>query len=402
MCDSNNLKIRGTEIGMERKIFTRDFTLGFLGRLTFQSAHHILIPTLPIYLARLGSEEAEIGILIGVFGVSSLALRPFIGRALLKHSEKNIMIAGTLFFAFAAIAYFLARPFWPFLTVRFVQGMGFAFYSTASFVFIANISQPARLGQSLSYFFLAPNLSLALIPALGIFIINHFSFNVLFLVCLSLTLASLFITASLGKREVVPSKASSTEEGPLLCWKALPPSIVGFFSHLVWGAVSAFFPLYAVNQGVNPGFFFTALAIMLILGRALGGKILDQYSRERVILYCLITPVLSMGVLSCSKTQPLFILVAALWGAGHAFLTPSLMAYTLESTGSLRGPAIGTFTAISDFGQLLGPMVMGIVIRWTSYRMMFSCLALICLVSLAYFYYFVRKAERERRQGLSS
>jgi len=47
-------------------------------------------------------------------------------------------------------------------------------------------------------------------------------------------------------------------------------------------------------------------------------------------------------------------------------------------------------------------MVMGIVIRWTSYRMMFFSLALICLVNLVYFYYFVRKAERERRRNLSS
>lgn len=391
-----------TETRTNRKIFTRDFTLGFLSRVTFQSAHHILIPTLPIYLSRLGSGEAEIGILIGVFGVSSLALRPFIGRALIKKPEKNIMIAGLLLFAFVAIAYFVVQPFWPFLAVRLIQGIGFAFYSTASFVFIANISQASRLGQSLGYFFLAPNLSLALIPALGIFIINHFSFNVLFLGCLALSLTSLFITAALGKREGVPSKASSTEEGPLLCWKALPPSIVGFFSHIVWGAVSAFFPLYAVHQGVNPGFFFTAIAIMLILGRALGGKILDLYSRERVILYCLITPVISMTVLAFSKTQPLFILVAVIWGVGHAFLTPSLMAYTLDRTGSLRGPAIGTFTAISDFGQLLGPMIMGIIIRWTSYRTMFISLALFCFISLMYFYFFVRKAEEERQQRVPS
>jgi MFS family permease len=391
------------EIGTKPKILTRDFILGFFSRLTFQSAHHILLPTLPIYLSRLGSEEAEIGILIGVFGVSSLAFRPFIGRALLKHPEKNIMIGGVLFFAFAAIAYFFARPFWPFLTVRFIQGIGFAFYSTASFVFIANISQAAHLGQSLSYFFLAPNLSLALVPALGIFIINHFSFNVLFLVCLGLSLASLFITAALGKRQVVPPEATSTEEGSLLCWKALPPSIIGFFVQITWGAINAFFPLYAINQGiVNPGFFFTALAIMLILGRALGGKILDLYSRERVILYCLTTPVISMGILAFSKTQPLFILVAAIWGAGHAFLQPCLMAYTLDRTGSLRGPAIGTFTAMMDFGMVLGPMIMGIVIRWTSYRMMFFSLALICFIDLMYFYFFVRKGEREGQRGLPS
>jgi len=375
-----------------RNILTRDFILGFFSRLTFQSAHHILVPTLPIYLSRLGSGEAEIGILIGVFGVSSLAFRPFIGRALLKNPEKNIMIAGLLLFAFAAIAYFLAQPFWPFLMVRFIQGIGFAFYSTASFTFIANISQAAHLGQSLSYFFLAPNLSLALVPVLGIFIINHFSFNLLFLVCLGLSLSSLFIAAKLKKRQIVPSEDPPIEDGSLFCWKALPPSIISSFIHIIWGALSAFFPLYAINQGItNPGFFFTAIAILLILGRALGGKILDLYSREIVILYCLTTPVISMGILAFSKTQPMFILVAMIWGAGHAFLIPSLMAYTLERTGSLRGPAIGTFTAISDFGQVLGPMIMGIVIRLTSYRVMFFSLALISFINLIYFYSFVRR-----------
>ena len=221
--------------------------------------------------------------------------------------------------------------------VRFIQGIGFAFYSTASFTFIANISQAAHLGQSLSYFFLAPNLSLALVPVLGIFIINHFSFNLLFLVCLGLSLSSLFIAAKLKKRQIVPSEDPSIEDGSLFCWKALPPSIISSFIHIIWGALSDFFPLYAINQGItNPGFFFTAIAILLILGRALGGKILDLYSREIVILYCLTTPVISMGILAFSKTQPMFILVAMIWGAGHAFLISSLMAYTLERTGSLR------------------------------------------------------------------
>jgi MFS family permease len=276
--------------------------------------------------------------------------------------------------------------------VRFVQGIGFAFFSTASFAFIANISQGAHLGQSLSYFFLAPNLSLALVPALGIFLINHFSFNLLFLVCLVLSLSSLFITNKLGRREVVALGGPSIERGSYFCWKVLPPSIISSFIHIIWGALSAFFPLYALNQGIaNPGFFFTAIAIMLILGRALGGKVLDLYSRERVILYSLTTPVISMGILTFSKTQPMFILVAMIWGIGHAFLMPSLMVYALDRAGSARGPAIGTFTAISDFGQVLGPMVMGIIIRLTSYRMMFFFLALISFISLNYFYFLVRK-----------
>jgi MFS family permease len=375
-----------------RKILTRDFILGFISQFAFSIVNHVLFPTLPIYLQRLESTEVDIGILIGIIGVSSLICRPFIGRALLKTPEKNFMIAGAILFAFTSIAYVFVLPFWPFFLVRILQGIGLAFFYTSSFTFISNITPEAHRGQSLSYYLLAINISLAISPSFGMFIINQFSFNVLFLVCLGLSLCSLLITNKLGKRQVSQLEASSTEEGFLLSRKALPSSIISFFFHIAWGALTAFFPLYAINLGVtNPGFFFTTVAIMLILGRALGGKVLDLYSRERVILPCLITCIISMAILAFSKSLPMFILVAVIWGMGHAFLFPSLLVYAIDRTGSSGGPAMGTFTGFSDLGMSLGPVIMGIIIHLTNYPTMFLCLALAGIINLIYFYFSVRK-----------
>ena len=89
----------------------------------------------------------------------------------------------------------------------------------------------------------------------------------------------------------------------------------------------------------------------------------------------------------------MFILVAVIWGVGNALLIPTLVAYALDRTGS-PGPAMGTFTAISDLGMILGPVIMGIVIYSTSYPIMFLCLALTGVINLNYFYFFVRKKER--------
>ncbi len=374
------------------KILTRDFILCFFAQFTFTSVFHILIPTLPIYLSRSGSSEVEIGVLIGILGISSLVLRPFVGRALLKKPEKNFMITGTLIFALSSIAYLLTSPFWPFLMVRIFQGIGMAFFYTASVTLIANISPEAHRGQSLSYFYLAFNISFALAPSLGMFLINNFSFTLLFLFCLGLSLSSLFFTTQLGKRQVGTSEDLSNRDASFLSREALPSAIMAFFAHIIWGALTAFFPLYALHQGVaNPGFFFAAYAIVIILGRALGGKILDLYSREKVILPCLTTYIISMTILAFSKTLPMFILVAVVWGIGNAFLMPSLVAYALERAGSSRGPAIGTFTAIGDLGIALGPVIMGIILRLTSYPIMFLCLALTGVINLNYFYFFVRE-----------
>ena len=375
-----------------RQILSPDFILAFLSQFAFSFVFHSLIPTLPIYLSRLGSNELEIGVLIGIFAVSSLVIRPFVGKALLKTPEKNFMIAGSLLFAFTSFAYLFAPPFWPFLIVRLFQGFGFAFYQTASITLIANISSEGRRGQSISYFYLAFNLAGAIAPSLGIFFINHFSFTILFLVCSGLSLGSVFITSQLGRRQIVPSQDASTEDGFFFSRKAVPPSMIHFFFSFTWAALAAFFPLHAINHGVaNPGLFFTTIAIMLILGRALGGKILDLYSPERITLPCLITAIVSMAVLAFSKTLPMFMLVAVIWGIGHAFLIPTLAVYTLNRVGSSPGPAMGTLAAISDLGRSLGPLIMGIILHMTSYPTMFLSLAFMGIVNFNYFYFFVRK-----------
>jgi MFS family permease len=374
-----------------QKILTRDFILAFFAQLTFTIANHILIPTLPIYLSRLDSKETEIGVLIGIFTVSSLVLRPFTGKILLRTPEKQMMIIGALLFGLASIGYLVAPPFWPFLFVRLFQGVGYAFFYTASFTLIANISPEAHRGQSLSYFLLALNISLALGPSFGMFLINRFDFTTLFLVCLGLSLGSFFIINKLGRRPAAPSEDSSIASSFFISREALPASIMGFFFFFIWGALTAFFPLYAIKHGVvNPGLFFTMIAIMLISSRVLGARISDLYSSEKIILPCLITFIISMGIIAFSKTLSMFVLAAVIWGIGHAFFYPSLAVYVLDRVGSSRSLAMGTLTAMTDLGIFMGPVVMGVVIQFTSYPIMFLFLSLIGIFNLIYFYLFVR------------
>jgi len=376
---------------MTQKILNRDFVLAFFAQFAFTFVFYILVPTIPLYLSRWGSTEVEIGLLVGSFAVSSVVLKPFVGRALLTIPEKKFMIAGALLYALTSAAYLFAPPFWPFLIVRVFQGIGYAFFLTASYTLVANISPEAHRGQSLSYFYLAFNLSGALAPALGMFVINHYPFTHLFFVCLGLSLCSIFVTTKLGRRQIAPLDHSSIEKGFFLSRKAFPPSIINSLSFFIWGALAAFFPLYATNHGVaNPGLFFSTYALTLILGRALGGKISDLYSREKIILPCLTTYIISMVILAFSKSLPLFILVAVIWGIGHAFLMPALVVYALDRGGS-PGPVMGTFTAFTDLGISLGPVIMGIVIHTAGYPIMFLCLALTGVINLNYFYFFVRK-----------
>ncbi len=379
-----------------RNIITRDFLLGFFTFFSFLFAYFALIPTLPVYLARLGSKAEEIGFLVGIYSVASLFSRFLAGAALSKYSEKSLMMFAALLFAVTFPACIILRPFWPFLGVRLFQGVTYACLDTAVFAWLFRSAPPAYRGRLLGYFMLAPGFAMVLAPSFGMFLVNRFNFAVLFLWSMGLSLCALLFSGALKgqgieKRETeIPTNNSSFLEH-----RVIVPGIVAFFYNFVLGSIIAFFSLYAIECGVaNPGYFFSAAALTTIAGRCLGGKILDTWGNEKIILVFTVGSMAAMVLLFFSRTLPLFILAGLLWGGGAAFMFPVSMAYALDYAGSSAGTAVGTFRALMDFGVAIGPMAMGLIIPYTGYPVMFLCLAFICLVNLCYFQFYVRKKKK--------
>jgi len=375
-----------------QKIVNRDFILSFFTQFVFSLVFCILIPAIPIYLLRFGAKEGEIGFLIGIFSVSSLILRPFVGKALLTIPERDFMIAGCLLYVLSCLAYLIAPPFWPLLIVRAVHGIGLAFFATASFTLLARMLPEAYRARLISYYFLSFNLAFALGPYLGMLLINSLNFSILFLVCAGLSLCSFYLTLKLRKRGSIASEQKSIKGQSFLSRGAVPPAIIAFMLNVIWGSIAAFFPLYALQHGVsNPGIFFVFLAFTLMLGRVLGGKILDVYDRKKVVTFCLSIIIIALIILPFANSLGFFILIAMMLGTGWAFLYPFLTIHVIENAGLERGPAMGTFTALADLGSGLGPMLMGFVLEKFSCPVMFGCLIFTGVINLFYFYWAIAK-----------
>lgn len=262
----------------------RDFIFSFFSQFVVSLVICILIPAIPIYLLRFGAKEGEIGFLIGIFSVSSLILRPFVGKALLTISERDFMIAGSV-------------------------------------------------------------------------------------------------------REFIPSEQKSLHARSFLSWGALPPAIMAFMLNVTWGSIAAFSPLYSLEHGVsNPMIFFIFLAATLILGRGLGGKILDVSDRKKVVSFCLSIVTIALIILPLAKSLRTFILFAVMLGTGWASLYPFFTIHVIENAGLERGPVMGTLTALADLGSGLGPMLMGLVLEKYNYPVMFGCLVLTGGLNFLYFY----------------
>jgi len=333
-------------------------------------------------------------VLVGVMGVAALVSRLFVGEVLRKYSKKSAMIFGGALFAFTFIVTILFRPFWPFFALRILQGIAFASLHTAAFAYCVSIVPSAYWGQGISYFMLAPNIAMALAAPFGIFIMNRYGFTPFFLTLAGLSLCSFLLPWSINEQTTAVKTENIREDRgtSFIEWKIIIPATANFLQMFTFGAIVAFVPLYAVQCGIsNPGLFFTANAIVIMICRAFGGKILDTYDKEKMILMFIFINMITMITLSFSKTFPMFILVGLLWGTGGAFFMPASMAHAFEYAGSSNATAVGTFQAFTDLGMALGPAIMGIIVPLTGYPTMFLCLAFICFVDLVYFQFIVRK-----------
>ena len=368
-----------------RAILSRNFVLTFLVHFLFAVVVSSLLPTLPLYFAGLKFNNTEIGILIGAFGIASLLLRPISGVALQRYAYKCVIAWGCGSLALTIIALLLVKSFWLLFLIRVFQGAAFALVTTASFALIVDITPPEKRGQSLSYFLLSANIAMVAAPSLGMFLVNRFSFNTLFLTLLLISIIALITIWPLradGSHE--PTEPIS-KVNSLICQPAIPSSLVSLGQQLGWGAISAFFPLYAVQKGIaDPGLFFGAMAAAMLVCRIFGSNLINHYHPRKLIVTLLTGTIVGVVLLAYSATLVMFILVGLILGAANAFMMPTLMDYAVRRAGSSSNAAVATFMGLSDLGMALGPVIMGVVANSFGYSTMFVCVAVTSVLNLLY------------------
>ena len=88
-------------VGLEAKkeegippLWTKEFILLTISNLFLFLSFQMLIPTLPVFVSEKGGDEVAVGMVISVFTISALLIRPFAGRALDTIGRKKILMAG--------------------------------------------------------------------------------------------------------------------------------------------------------------------------------------------------------------------------------------------------------------------------------------------------------------------
>lgn len=366
------------------KLFTKNFVLTSLSTFTIFTSFYFLLVTLPIYILQLGGSESEVGLIIGVFTISAVLLRPFIGREVDRRGRKNILVAGTVVFLLSMLLYNYVTSVISLLLLRVFHGIGWGAATTASSTLIADIAPPSRRGEAMGVFGIAANVAMAIGPALS-FLLLYASgapdFPGLFTAGAAIALVSLILVLPISETVVARPRT------PLFSREALLPSALMFTVTLTYGSIVSFLSLFVQKEGAgNPGVFFSVLAVTLILVRALAGKLSDIKGRKFVLIPGMIIITLGLWVLAMAGSLWIFLAAALLYGLGFGLVHPTMMAFLVDRVGEKgRGAAMGTFTAAFDLGIGTGSIVLGVVLQFFGFSIMYLLGGLIVLIGAVWF-----------------
>jgi MFS family permease len=381
------------------RLWTGPYTLALLSALLFYSTFYLALAALPKYLKdQLGTGTGEIGLVLGLFAVTAITPRPFIGRLVNGGITLAPMLICATIFMLANIFYAGATTIPLLIAVRLFQGGGMAGYTTAAPSLVAAITPAPRRGEAMAYWGVANTLALAACPALGLAIAAHWGYPTCFGVAAVVGAATVLVTALLRPRQRPAPRPALPPPGPLLEARVLLPALACFVMMLGYGVIITFIIILADERRIaGSGFFFTIYAAGLLVARAIAGRLSDRYGRWIVAVPGIACLAASLIVAALAHALPLLAVAALLAGAGFGAAQPALLALTVDLVPhDRRGSAVATYYVAHESGIATGSIALGWVAQAITTGGMFALTGAALLVAIAALGLFVWRTGQER------
>lgn len=376
-------------------IWTGNFVLLCTASLTLLVCAQVLLPTLPLYVLKIGGTQRDVGFVMGAYSICATIMRAVSGWLSDRYGRKRIVISGLVVMLGVTVLYRMSDSALSVGTIRGLHGLFYGLAGTTMGAIVADSLPAARMAEGLGYYGLMATLSMGLAPMIGIWLVTGFGYSTLFGFVTSL--AAMTLLAALPVRSIrvrVPAEEETVPPGGtlsnLLEKTALLPSAVMFLLSLVNGAMVYYIALYAADlRAGNVGPFFAASSLFMVVSRPVSGRWADRGGSAQVVLIGFLSLIVGMIVIGLSHTMTGFILAGILVGIGYGFSMPTLQALAVRNApAGRRGAATGTYYASFDLGIGLGAVVWGFVSAAAGYQAMYFTTLIPLALAVAIYYKF--------------
>jgi MFS family permease len=331
-------------------------------------------PILPTYAESFQVSYTLVGFVVSSFAVTRMILDMPAGLLSRRVEKRRIMITGLILLSTSSVIAGLAPNYITLVIARMIEGAGSALYVTTATVFLAQISGEEKRGQWMSLYMGMLLLGAIFGPTFGGFLADLYDIRAPFFAYAIITGLAVIPTVAL------PKLANSGNEAAPLRLREITRDMREVLSNpsflLVTFAVFTMFflrtgvrstltPLFAAN---NLGLDAAEIGLILTIGGITTaititpmGSISDRIGRKIPLALCLILTAgitiaipFSTDLLTLAIAVGIYGLVIGLQGPSAAYITDVSPQDKLEI-------AMGLYRMISDFGFVMGPLLLGVL-----------------------------------------
>jgi len=388
------------------KLWTKDFvTVSLINFLVFL-IHLLLMVIIATYaLNKFSVTTSMAGLVASIFIIGALIGRFGTGRVIEEAGSKRVLMVGTVLLIVVVALYFVSFTLPVLIAVRFLHGIAHAITSTATGTIVAKIVPDQRRGEGIGYYGMSVILASALGPFIGLLLIQHADFRIIFSVTTAIAVAIFIIAWAVSEPLSEPREAEAeTSErkfrmSDFFEVKAIPISGIAMLIGFSSSVVIAFISLYAreIHLEQAASVYFVVNALASLVSRPVSGRLFDLRGANFVIYPCLVIYAVGMLFFSQAGSGAVLLLAGAVIGVGYGNFMSCAQAVSLKSVPPHRfGLATATYYVFLDFGIGIGPYLLGFFIPWTGYRGLYLMMAVLALAAVP-LYYFVhgKKAVEE-------
>ncbi|MEN6560559.1 MAG: MFS transporter [Acidobacteriota bacterium] len=382
--------------------WNRDFLLALTGYFFLYLAVSLFF-LFPVVLERFGPSQSRIGLIMGIYSVVAIAVRPFFGHSIDVRGGRRFAVLGVLLLIATTPLFHLVHDAgWLPVLLRALAGLGWGVSMTAAISMCSDLGPVDRLAKSMGVIGVAGLVANALGPLLAEELLRGGGPGRLYnasLLFLAAALACFLAARELPRCEDGPAAGGAKALKAVPWALALVIGAVPVFHGAIRGAMIFFIAVFANSIGLGRvGPFFVVFSLAAIVTRFHLGDVSDRRGRKAVILPAALIIAFNLFAIAQVRSYPLLLVTGFVGGLGQGLIFPALSTYIIDFLGRAnKGLAISLYNSLFDVGMGLGAPFFGWISDLAGYRWMYRVAGLLLVVSTAVF--MAKAPATEKQEG---
>lgn len=388
----------------EHKLFNRNFSAACTANFLYFFGFYSLLPIMALYLIEtFQAKEVSTGIILACYTIAALLFRPFGGYLVDKFDRKKMYIISLALFVLCFLAYPLAGSLAIFIIIRILHGFSFGSLTVSANTLIIDISPSEKRGEALGIFGIANTTAMAVGPMVAVQLHKNFGYNTVFYAALTVGIIAFIIGSTIKSQKISENNHEAISLDRFILFKGLPAGTSLLLLGIPYGMLTTYIAIYSLELGFgsDTGWFYSLLALGIILSRIFSGKQTDKGKLTQVISLGAAICALSLILLTLSKQEVginntlaklMFNGAALVAGLGYGSVFPAMNTLFVNlAAHNRRGTASSTYMTTWDIGVGLGLIFSSQIGKAFGYSIVFLIGSASALLSVIFFELYAKK-----------